>query len=125
MTDGVARLTATIPTARSAALCGTGGSTAQSAFSGVDSRLEHRLMPPCPLTNAASDFGGVLWSPAYRSSLDHLDRVRPSTFAGSAVQKIMMAVGSSAILIGSFANRRARRAREFALFSRLQVAANA
>jgi len=48
-----------------------------------------------------------------------------STLAGSAVQKIVMAVGSSAILIGSLADRRARRAREFALFLRLHVAANA
>jgi len=75
--------------------------------------------------NPASDFGGVLWAAAKRSNLDHLDRVRPSTFAGSAVQKIMMAVGSSAILIGCLANPRARRACDLALFFRLQAAASA
>jgi len=75
--------------------------------------------------NVASDFGGVLWAAAKRSNLDHLDRVRPSTFVESAAQKIMMAVGSSAILIGCFDNRRARRAREFALFFLSHAAANA
>jgi len=54
-----------------------------------------------------------------------LDRVRPLIFRASDVQKMMIAVASNAILIGCFANRRARRAREAVLFSLSQAAANA
>jgi hypothetical protein len=52
-------------------------------------------MPPLRRTNAASASELGLYSTAYRSTRDHLDRVRLSTFSESDVQKMMAANGSS------------------------------
>src|SRR3984893_3441640 len=53
------------------------------------------LMPPLRLMNASSDPECDLYLSAYRSTRDHLDRVRLSTFVGSAVQRMTAANGSS------------------------------
>src|ERR1700730_17602167 len=53
------------------------------------------LMPPLRLMNASSGPGGDLYAKAYRRRRDHFDRVRLSTLAGSAVQRIIAANGSS------------------------------
>src|ERR1700731_1437929 len=58
-------------------------------------RSAHRLIPPLRLINCTSDSDGVFCIRAYRSARDHLDRVRLSTFAGSAVQRMTAATGSS------------------------------
>ena len=60
-------------------------------------RSAHLLMPPLRRTNAASGSAFVLYSAAYRSTRDHLDRVRLSTFSRSAVHKITAANGSSVV----------------------------
>src|ERR1700732_4942392 len=53
------------------------------------------LMPPFRLMNWSSGSEWHLYASAYRSTRDHLDRVRLSTFAGSAVQRMIAANGSS------------------------------
>src|ERR1700681_1972215 len=58
-------------------------------------RSAHRLIPPLRLINCTSDSDGVFCTRAYRRARDHLDRVRLSTLAGSAVQRITTANGSS------------------------------
>jgi hypothetical protein len=44
------------------------------------------LMPRLRLMNASSGSGGDLYAKAYRRRRDHFDRVRLSTFAGSAAK---------------------------------------
>jgi hypothetical protein len=58
-------------------------------------RSAHLLMPPFRCTKAASDSACGLYSIAYRSTRDHLDRVCLSTFSGFDVHKMMAANGSS------------------------------
>ena len=53
-------------------------------------------MDPFRRTNAVSGSAFDLYSIAYRSTRDHLDRVRLSTFPESEVHKMMAANGSSA-----------------------------
>src|ERR1700736_1759559 len=57
-------------------------------------RSAHRLIPPSRLINCTSDSDGVFCTRAYRNARDHLDRMRLSTFAGFAVQRITAANGS-------------------------------
>ena len=74
-------------------------------------RAAHLLMPPLRRTNAASGSAFVLYSAAYRSTRDHLDRVRLSTFCRSAVHKITIANGSSVVGKSAPCSRSAHRAR--------------
>ena len=60
-------------------------------------RSAHLLMPPFRRTNAARGSAFVLYSAAYRSTRDHFDLVRLSTFRRSAVHKISAAKGSSVV----------------------------
>jgi hypothetical protein len=60
-----------------------------------ENRSAHSLIPPFRLTNRASGSEGSLCAKVYRRARDHLDRVRLSTFFGSAVQRITAANGSS------------------------------
>src|SRR5436190_22191717 len=53
------------------------------------------LMPPLRLMNWSSGSEFKLYLSAYRSTRDHFDRVRLATLAGSAVQRMTAANGSS------------------------------
>jgi Arabinose-binding domain of AraC transcription regulator, N-term len=53
------------------------------------------LSPPLRLMNRSNGSSIGLCSSTYRRTRDHLDRVRLSTFAGSAVQRMIAAKGSS------------------------------
>src|ERR1700730_9616288 len=58
-------------------------------------RPAHLLILPLRLMNCLSRSECDLYLSAYRSMRDHLDRVRLSTLAGSAVQRMIAANGSS------------------------------
>src|SRR3984893_8557561 len=58
-------------------------------------RPAHLLILPLRLVNCSSRSECDLYLSAYRSMRDHLDRVRLSTLAGSAVQRMTAANGSS------------------------------
>ena len=82
-------------------------------------RAAHLLMPPLRRTNAARVLQLVLYSAAYRSTRDHLDRVRLSTFDGrrctrSQPQTVRRFVGKS--------QRRSRSAHRARLIARSSAA---
>jgi hypothetical protein len=58
-------------------------------------RSAHLLIPPLRRIKAASGSELGLYSIAYRSTRDHLERVRLSTFTRSEVQRMTAANGSS------------------------------
>ena len=68
-------------------------------------------MPPFRRTNATRGSVFVLYSAAYRTTRDHFDLVRLSTFRRSEVQKIIAAKGSSGVGQSKRHNQRAQRAR--------------
>jgi hypothetical protein len=53
------------------------------------------FIPPLRLMNAVSGSERGLCPNAYRKTRDHFDRVRLSTLAGSEVQRMIAANGSS------------------------------
>src|SRR3984893_18625961 len=85
-------------------------------------RSAHRLIPPLRLINRTSDSNGRFCTRAYRNARDHLDRVRLSTFAGFAVQRITAANGSMWSDTQMFRNRSALRALSTARFSAVHQA---
>ena len=80
-------------------------------------RSAHLLIPPLRRMKAATGSELGLYSAAYRSTRDHFNRVRLSTFAGSEVQRMMAANGSSWSNGRTFCNHRAFWARSRARFS--------
>src|ERR1700730_3236281 len=85
-------------------------------------RSAHQLIPPLRLINCTSDSDEVFCATAYRSTRVHLDRVLLSTFAGSAVERITAANGSSLSNGFTFRNRSAFCARSRARFSAIHHA---
>jgi hypothetical protein len=74
-------------------------------------RDANSLTPPSPLMNLSSGSEWALICSAYRNTRDHLDRVRLSTLAGSEVQRITAANGSSRSDGSMLCKRKAQRAR--------------
>src|ERR1700737_5041131 len=85
-------------------------------------RSAHRLIPPLRFMNLSSGSSIGLRDIAYLNARDHFDRVRLSTFAGFAVQRMMAANGSSSSNGVIFRNRRALRALSTARFSAVHQA---
>jgi hypothetical protein len=65
-------------------------------------RPAHLLITPFRLMNRPSGASIGLCSSAYRRARDHLDRVRLSTFAGSAVQRMGAAIRLVVVGSGAF-----------------------
>src|SRR5260370_21388516 len=82
-------------------------------------RAAHSLIPPFRLINRKSGSDAIFCTSAHRTALDHFDRVRLSTLAGSAVQRMIAANGSSWSVGIILRNRSALCAR-----SRARVSAN-
>jgi hypothetical protein len=72
-----------------------------------ENRSAQALMPPLPLMNWSSGSESGLYF-TYRMSRDHLPLVRLSAFAGSAVQVMMAANGSSRSNTSNRCEHRAR-----------------
>src|ERR1700724_3251322 len=85
-------------------------------------RSAHRLIPPLRFMNLSSGSSIGLRDIAYLNARDHFDRVRLSTFAGFAVQRMMAANGSSSSNGVIFRNRSALRALSTARFSAVHQA---
>jgi hypothetical protein len=89
---------------------------------GRANRPAHALMLPLRLMNRSSGSATGLYAMAYRITRDHSDRVRLSTFLGSAVHKMTAANGSSVVGRSNLCSCRAQRARLMARFAHSRVA---